>query len=56
MRDWIIERLRERNTWGALLTLAGVVLGRAIAPDQAEAITTIGLLIAGGIGVASKQP
>ncbi len=55
MRDWIMARLTERNTWGAILTLLGVVLGRTFAPDQAEAITTIGLIVAGGIGVVSKQ-
>jgi hypothetical protein len=55
MKAWLLDRLSERNTWGALLTLAGVVMGRAFAPDQAEAITTIGLLVAGGIGVVSKE-
>lgn len=55
MKAWILDRLRERNTWAALLTLLGVVLGRTFAPDQAEAITTIGLLVAGGIGVASRE-
>lgn len=55
MKTWILDRLRERNTWAALLTLAGVLLGRNLAPEQAEAITTLGLIVAGGIGVASKE-
>lgn len=55
MKAWLVARLSERNTWGALLTLLGVVLGRTFAPDQAQAITEVGLLLAGAIGVVGKQ-
>ena len=55
MKAWILDRLRERSTWAAIVTVAGVFLGRAIAPDQAEAITTLGVLVVGGIAAGSKQ-
>lgn len=47
---FLCSRINERSTWAvgapALLTL----LGLNIQPDQAEAIATVGVLIAGGLG------
>lgn len=55
MKAWILARLGERNTWAALVTVAGVFMGRALAPEQSEAITTLGVLVIGAITVGTRQ-
>lgn len=50
MKDYILDRLKEASTWRGLvliLTSAGVT----ISPAMAEAIVSIGLALAGSIGV-----
>lgn len=41
--DWVLARLSEKSTWAAIITFGATVLGRQIAPDMAETITTAGL-------------
>lgn len=55
MKAWWAARLQERSTWAALLTVFGALFGRQMAPDQAEAITLLGMLAASAIGVATKE-
>lgn len=43
--DWVLARLSEKSTWAALITFAATVLGRQVAPEFAETITTAGLSI-----------
>lgn len=48
--NWILKRAREPSTWRGLtwiLTVAGISLH----PDQIEAIATVGMAIAGLLGV-----
>lgn len=50
MKDYLVARLRESSTWRGivmLLTAAGVALNAA----QMEAIVSVGMAIAGAIGV-----
>lgn len=50
MKEYVIARLKESSTWRGLimlLTAAGVALNAA----QMEAVVSIGMAIAGAIGV-----
>lgn len=48
--NWILQRLREPSTWRGLVWLA-TVAGLALSPQQAEAIVTAGMALAGLLGV-----
>ena len=53
MRQYILDRAREPSTWrGAILFLTAI--GVPIAPAVAEHIVTVGLGIAGLIGMTTK--
>lgn len=54
MLKWIIDRAKERSTWiglTGLLTAAGI----ALSPEQAEAIATVGVALAGAVAVLTKD-
>lgn len=54
MKQYILDRAKEPSSWRGLmllLTAAGVPL----APGMADAIISIGLAVAGLIGVASSD-
>ncbi len=46
MRQWAIDRLKERSTWTGLVS-ALVGAGVMITPEQAEAVIAAGLGIGG---------
>lgn len=48
--SWLLRRLREPSTWRGLVWLA-TVAGLSLRPDQAEAIVTAGMALAGLLGV-----
>lgn len=48
--SWLLQRLRETSTWRGLVWLA-TVAGLSLRPDQAEAIVTAGMALAGLLGV-----
>lgn len=51
---WLAERAKERSTWIGLTTaLSG--LGLAIAPERAEAIAALGVIIGGAIAAMTKD-
>ena len=50
MNGWLLARLREPSTWRGLVWLA-TVAGLSLRPDQAEAIVTVGMALAGLLGV-----
>jgi hypothetical protein len=54
MKDYLRERLKEPSTWRGLVLLA-TACGVPVAPQMAEAIITIGLALAGGIGVVTPD-
>lgn len=47
---WLLRRLREPSTWRGMVWLA-TVAGLSLRPDQAEAIVTAGMALAGLLGV-----
>ena len=54
--NWWLARLREPSTWRGLVWLA-TVAGLSLRPDQAEAIVTVGIALAGLLGVfLSDEP
>ena len=54
MKDYIIARMKEPSTWRGLFLLL-TAIGVPVAPEMANAIITIGLGIAGAIGVATPD-
>mgnify|MGYP003592938948 CR=1 FL=1 len=48
--NWLLRRFREPSTWRGLVWLA-TVAGLSLRPDQAEAIVTVGMALAGLLGV-----
>ena len=48
--NWLLRRLREPSTWRGLVWLA-TVAGLSLHPDQAEAIVSAGMALAGLLGV-----
>ncbi len=55
MNGWLLARLREPSTWRGLVWLA-TVAGLSLRPDQAEAIVTVGMALAGLLGVLNPRP
>ena len=54
MKEYVIERLKEASTWRGiimLLTAAGI----PIAPEMTNMIISIGMALAGLIGVAAPD-
>lgn len=47
---YLMERLKEPSTWRGLAVLA-TSAGVALSPEQVAAIVSVGLLVAGLIGV-----
>jgi hypothetical protein len=53
MRQYILDRAKEPSTWrGAILFLTA--MGVPIAPALAEHIVTVGLAVAGIVGMVTK--
>lgn len=48
--NWVLARLREPSSWRGIIWLL-TVFGLALKPDQAEAIVTAGMALAGLLGV-----
>lgn len=55
MFKWLLDRLKEKTTWGIIITTAGTILGVQLSPEKSEAITTVGLAIVGAIGAFSTE-
>lgn len=54
MKEYIAARLKEASTWRGLILLA-TACGVPIAPHMGEAIITIGLALAGGVGILTAD-
>jgi len=54
MQSYLFERAKEPSTWrGVILVLTAI--GVPIAPAMAEAIISVGLAVAGLVGVATPD-
>lgn len=53
-QHWIIERLKERNTWFGLLSLLGAA-GISLRPDLQEHIIVLGMAVGGIIGIVTEE-
>lgn len=54
MQSYFLERVKEPSTWrGIILVLTAI--GVPIAPAMAEAIISVGLAVAGLVGVATPD-
>ena len=54
MKDYILARVKEPSSWRGLILLL-TAIGVPVAPEMADAIVTIGLGIAGLVGVATPD-
>lgn len=52
--DWVLARLSEKSSWAAIVTFAATILGRQVAPELAETITTAGMSLVALILVVVK--
>lgn len=52
--NYLLERLKEPSTWRGL-TLLATTLGLQVSPEHTEAVISTGLLLAGLIGVVTKD-
>lgn len=54
MKDYILDRAKEPSTWrGFILVLTAI--GVPIAPDMTDAIVSVGLALAGLLGVLTAD-
>jgi len=54
MKQYILDRAKEPSTWRGLI-LVLTALGVPLAPAMAEAIVSVGLAVAGLVGVATPD-
>ena len=54
MQSYILERVKEPSSWRGLFLIL-TAIGVPIAPEMAEAIISVGLAVAGLIGVATPD-
>lgn len=54
MKDYLLARAKEPSSWRGLILLL-TAAGVPIAPGMAEAIISVGLAVAGLIGVATPD-
>lgn len=54
MKPYILARLKEASTWRGIILLLTAV-GVPVAPAMADAIISVGLAVAGLIGVATPD-
>lgn len=52
--NWLLNQLKEASTWRGLVWLL-TVFGMALNPEQAAAITALGMAVAGALGVFLKD-
>ena len=54
MKAYMIERMKEPSTWRGIIMLL-TAIGVPVAPAMADAIISVGLAVAGLIGVATPD-
>ena len=54
MKNYILERAKEPSSWRGLFLLL-TAIGIPVAPQLADAIITVGLALAGLVGVATPD-
>ena len=54
MKTYLLERMREPSTWRGIIMLL-TAFGVPVAPAMADAIISVGLAVAGLIGVATPD-
>ena len=54
MKTYLLEHMREPSTWRGIIMLL-TAIGVPVAPAMADAIISVGLAVAGLIGVATPD-
>lgn len=55
MKQWAIDRLNEASTWRGIMLIITSLTGMAISTDVQQQVTSIGLGVAGLIGVLTRD-
>lgn len=54
LKDFLIDRARERSTWLGLVSLLAA-LGVSLSPEEAEAVVAAAVAVGGAIAVFTKD-
>lgn len=54
MRDYLLNRAKEASTWRGIILLL-TAIGVPVAPAMADAIVSVGLALAGAVGVLTAD-
>lgn len=54
MKDYLINRAKEASTWRGIILLL-TAIGVPVAPAVADAIVSIGLALAGAVGILTAD-
>jgi hypothetical protein len=54
MKTYFLNRLKEPSTWRGLIMVA-TAYGMHLSPEQAYAIASLGMALAGGVGAAAPE-
>lgn len=54
MKNYLLSRFKEPSTWRGIIMIA-TAYGMHISPDQAYAIASFGMAMAGGAGVVAPD-
>jgi hypothetical protein len=54
MKDYLISRAKEPSTWRGLILIL-TAIGVPVAPAMAEAVVSVGLALAGAVGVLTAD-
>lgn len=54
LTTFLLDRARERSTWLGLIAVASA-FGVYVSPEQAEAIATAGVAVAGAVGILTRD-
>ena len=54
IKEWLLERIKERSTWLSLIGILAMV-GIEVSPESQESILRICLLVASAIGIVTKD-
>jgi hypothetical protein len=53
--QWAAERLEEKSTWAGIIAIVTPLSGFVVPADQAAAITSVGMAVAGAVLVFTKS-
>lgn len=53
--DFLMARLSEKGSMLHVVNLCAAITGSVVSPDQSEQIVSVSLIVAGAIGIMTKE-